>query len=237
TSIKSVNIPNSVTKIGDKAFYCCSGLTEINIPNSVKIIGDEAFSTEYDVIGAGEVLQSMSLRKVNISDGVEEIGDYAFYCCENLTEITIPNSVKKIGASAFSRCRGLTEINIPSSVEIIGSCAFGGDIFFYEDQVAVSEDEFGDIDTEWVEAEEICEMNLEKINIAEGVKEIGSGAFQYCTKLTEIIIPDSVEKIGNNILRGCEKLQRVYINTSKWSYADIQRIFGKNPQFEILPLE
>ena len=46
-----------------------------------------------------------------------------------------------------------------------------------------------------------------------------------------------VTEIGDNILEDCENLKRVYINTSNWSYADIQRIFGKNPQFEILPLE
>ena len=69
------------------------------------------------------------------------------------------------------------------------------------------------------------------------VTEIGESAFQDCWSLKEIKIPDSVKIIGDDILKGCENLKRVYINTSNWSYADIQRIFGKNPPFEILPLE
>lgn len=42
--MKSINIPNSITSIGDFAFYGCSGLTSITIPNSVTSIGDYAFN-------------------------------------------------------------------------------------------------------------------------------------------------------------------------------------------------
>ena len=42
-SLTSINIPNSVTNIGDKAFYGCESLKSIKIPNSVTIIGDDAF--------------------------------------------------------------------------------------------------------------------------------------------------------------------------------------------------
>ncbi len=37
-------IPNSVTEIGDYAFYECSSLKSIDIPNSVTEIGENAFS-------------------------------------------------------------------------------------------------------------------------------------------------------------------------------------------------
>ena len=43
TSLTSVTIPNSVTSIGDCAFYDCTSLTNVTIPNSVTNIGDEAF--------------------------------------------------------------------------------------------------------------------------------------------------------------------------------------------------
>ena len=40
---KNSTIPNSVTRIGDGAFYECSGLTSITIPNSVTSIGENVF--------------------------------------------------------------------------------------------------------------------------------------------------------------------------------------------------
>jgi hypothetical protein len=70
-------IPNSVTSIGDYAFYDCSGLTSVTIPNSVKSIGDSAF---YDCSG---------LTSVTIPNSVTSIGDWAFADCRGLTNISV----------------------------------------------------------------------------------------------------------------------------------------------------
>ena len=104
----------SVTKIGDKAFYLCSGLTSISIGNSVTEIGDDAF---YFCSG---------LTNVTIGNSVTKIGDQAFYICSGLTSVTIPNSVTEIGDYAFSSCSGLTGVTIPNSVTKIGWGAFTG---------------------------------------------------------------------------------------------------------------
>ncbi len=53
-----------------------------------------------------------------------EIGDYAFYYCENLKNIIIPNNIIKIGVDTFSDCKSLTSIIIPNSVMEIGDYAF-----------------------------------------------------------------------------------------------------------------
>ena len=105
-------IPNSVTNIGDFAFYDCKALTNINIPNSVTNIGNEAFG------------KCESLTNINIPNSVTNIGDRAFEGCKSLTSINIPNSVTNIGNSAFWHCESLTNINIPNSVTNIGNSAF-----------------------------------------------------------------------------------------------------------------
>ena len=64
-----VTIPNSVTSIGDRAFFYCSGLTSVTIPNSVTSIGREAF--------AG----CSGLTSVTIPNSVKSIGSYAFSNC------------------------------------------------------------------------------------------------------------------------------------------------------------
>lgn len=65
-------IPNSVTKIGDGAFYCCDSLQSITIPNSVTKIENYAFSW------------CESLQSVTIPNSVTSIGDEAFSFCEHL---------------------------------------------------------------------------------------------------------------------------------------------------------
>ena len=94
-SAKRVGCPNSVTSIGNEAFYCCRGLTSVVIPDSVTTIGKDAF-------GGCE-----SLTSVVIPDSVTTIGDSAFGGCESLTSVVIPDSVTSIGGSAFNDCNEL----------------------------------------------------------------------------------------------------------------------------------
>ena len=105
-------IPDSVTSIGDDAFYGCTSLTSVTIPDSVTSIGDGAF------------YGCSSLTSVTIGNSVTSIGDYAFCYCYSLTSITIPDSVTSIGSAAFESCDSLTSVTIPDSVTSIGDVAF-----------------------------------------------------------------------------------------------------------------
>ena len=111
-------IPNSVTTIGNDAFYNCTGFTgDLTIPNSVTSIGESAFSGCTGFTGDLTILNS-----------VTTIGKYAFFGCTGFTgNLTIPNSVTTIGNLAFYNCSGFTgELKIPDSVTTIGQSAFFG---------------------------------------------------------------------------------------------------------------
>ena len=94
----SYTIPDSVTGIGDGAFWDCTGLTSITIPNSVTSIGNWAF------------FECTGLTSITIPNSVTSIGDGAFNSCTGLTSITIPDSVTSIGDWAFNGCTGLKDV-------------------------------------------------------------------------------------------------------------------------------
>ena len=65
-----------------------------------------------------------SIDSLVIEEGITEIGDYAFYYCENLRSISFPTSLTRIGAFAFAGCNGLDSLDIPASVRSIEHSAF-----------------------------------------------------------------------------------------------------------------
>ena len=91
-------IPDSVTRIGERAFYYCTSLTSVTIPNSVRSIGKWAFRG------------CSSLTSVTIPNSVTSIDDGTFASCTSLTSVTIPNSVTYFGEWAFDDCTSLTDV-------------------------------------------------------------------------------------------------------------------------------
>ena len=112
---KNTIITNSVTEIGDMAFFGCSGLTSVTIPNSVTSIGGKAFCN------------CSGLTSVTIGNSVTSISIYAFYGCSGLTSVNIPNSVTSIGDMAFLGCSGLTRIDAYPNPEKVST---GGNVFY-----------------------------------------------------------------------------------------------------------
>ena len=101
--LTNLEIPESVTKIGDYAFRSCRGLTSVTIPESVTEIGNYAFES------------CSGLTSVTIPESVTSIGIGAFFNCSGLTSVTIPESVTEIGDWAFKDCTELmsfTSLNV-----------------------------------------------------------------------------------------------------------------------------
>jgi len=105
-------IPNSVTSIGNYAFYGCSGFTSVTIPNSITSIGSSAFE---DCSG---------LTSVTIPNSVTSIGESAFENCSGMASVTIGNGVTSIGESAFKNCSGMASVTIGNGVTSIGNNIF-----------------------------------------------------------------------------------------------------------------
>lgn len=111
--LSAVNIADSVTRIGVRAFYLCNKLTSIHIPDSVTSIGAYAFC------------YCFRLTSIIVSKSVTKLEPGVFCLCTSLPSITIPDSVTSIGTGVFNDCPALVSINIPDSVTRFGDFVFG----------------------------------------------------------------------------------------------------------------
>ena len=202
---KNTVIPNSVTSIGDYAFYVCYRLTSIEIPNSVTSIGSYAFSG------------CSGLTSVEIPNSVTSIGDWAFWGCTGLTSVEIGNSVTSIGREAFYGCSGLTSVEIPNSVTFIGESAFSGCSGLTS--VEFSAENCTNMGSSSSPVFNRCTA-LSIVTIGENVKTIPGYAFSGCTGLTSIEIPNSVTSIGDYAFRNCTGLTSIEIPNSVTSIGE-----------------
>jgi hypothetical protein len=172
-------IPNSVTHIGDSAFYGRGGLTSVTIPNSVTGIGDDAF----DSCG--------SLTNVTIGNSVTSIGTNAFAGCASLTSVTIPNSVTSIGDSAFANT-SLTAVTIPNGVTNIGDGAFYDCTNLTSVTIGTSVTSIGD------SAFYDC-ASLASVTIPGSVTNIGDSAFSGCLGLTSAYFQGNAPSFASDV--------------------------------------
>ncbi len=184
----------TVTGIGNRAFYCCSDLTEVTIPQSVTSIGERAFAAcrNLDSVTINDAATSIGNRAftecpltttLSLGKKITTIDDYAFYDCRGLTSVTIPPSVTSIGDDAFLQCIHLKTLsfgeNIKTNIETIGD-----DAFYY------------------------C-IELESVTIPQSVTSIGNDAFGQCHDLQSLTIKDAATSIGHRAFLGCTSLETI----------------------------
>ena len=230
TEITDLVIPNSVTSIGDCAFYGCSGLTNVTIPNSVTSIGNNAFA------GCG-------LTSIEIPNSVTSIGDFAFGHC-GLTSIEIPKNLKKLGSSVFYECnlesiiwnaRNCEISSYPTfphsfdgNLDKIRSITIGNDVEHLPSYLC---DGMSNLETIiWNAKSATCgggfydsSYSITSFIFGEEVDSIPDDLCRDMKQLQSINIPSSVSYVGYAVFTGCEGLTAVHINDlAAWCKIDFE---------------
>ena len=157
-------LPTDPDKLGD-GIFSRTGIKEVNWPAELKTIPSETF-------------YNSAIERINIEGSeLEEVGDYAFRYCKNLSSFDfskLPADPDKIGYGIFYET-GFKEVNWPAALKIIPR-----GIFSY--------------------------TPIEKINIeCDRLEYVGEEAFSYCKELTAFDfskLPSDPDKLGGGIFSG-----------------------------------
>ena len=240
-------IPNSVTTIGNFAFYYCTNLTSIKIVESVTTIGEAAF------------FACTSLKNITIPNSIVSISDNAFQHCEELKSIAIPNSVTSIGFYAFDYCDNLEDAyyigsekqwnqisveigNDPLLNATIHFNSTGGDITDDDEMTCDKTGTCGNNLTWSLDSNGVLTISgtgdmynwpdslsapwvdyrnsISSIVIEKGVTSIGDYAFDYCMNCTNVFVSGTVTSIGDYAFDLCDSITGLTIPVSVTSIGD-----------------
>ncbi|MCI9400413.1 MAG: leucine-rich repeat domain-containing protein [Lachnospiraceae bacterium] len=145
SGLESIDIPESVKEIEYGAFMNCASLEDITIPDTVERIGTKAFAgtqwmknwmeltggsskNDFLIVGDGILLayRGTEITHISIPDGVKQIGSEAFKDHTEIINVDIPESVTKICAEAFRNCSSLTGLTGCKGLRTVIRGAFYG---------------------------------------------------------------------------------------------------------------
>lgn len=117
-SLKEVTIPNTVTKIGEQAFYDCTDLTAVHITDLAAWCHIEFYDQSSNPLYYAHslFLNGTKVTELIIPNSVSSIGQYAFRGCSDITSVTFHGSVSTIDKNAFGGCTGLSKIYCHAAV-------------------------------------------------------------------------------------------------------------------------
>ena len=241
TKLTSVTIPSTVTSIKGNPFSGCREIESfIVVPDNPnfksvngllctrdgkKVIagvkGDLEIPEGVDTIGESAFYAYWSLKSVKIPASVKTIGPLAFYN-SGLTSVVIPNGVVTIGNSAFGDCWQLTSAEIPASVTDIGVRAFSASSGKME-RIVVSPENLKYASVNGLLCSKDGKTIIAGIDgdvaIPDGVTCINDCAFYKCDGLITLSIPSSVTKIGKSAFEWCDKVKMFSVSSANSKYS------------------
>lgn len=245
TPLTDVEIPSSVSSVGESAFYNCSSLVTVKLPDNLSVISGGLFEncSSLEAVNLPKSLTEIQAYAfsgcsklaidVVIPEGFKTIANYAFDGCSAIKTITLPSTLEVIGENAFSGCSSVTAVALPEGLIEIGNYAFGGcsslkTITIPDSVVTIGGSAFYNCTS----------LEAVNMNVNSDLKTIGGNAFAYCTSLKSITIPKNVTSLGSYVLQyssGIKEIlfcpERIEETNTGWfsyTYSDGFKLFIAN---------
>lgn len=215
-------------KIPDNLFLDCTSIIDVQIPETVTEIGQKAFK---DASSVENVTFAVNTETGKVK-GVEKIGISAFDGCSSLQELVLPETVtevlqgafanegalvkadmsraaslKKWDKESFKGDTALAEVVLPTAggITAIPDGAFAGCTSLTGENLKIPKN----IVT--ITANAFKESGLKKLYIPNQVTTIGTSAFEACKNLEDVHISNNISIISQSTFKNCEKLEKIEI--------------------------
>ncbi len=235
TKSGEITVPSGVQTVAPGAFIGCSGITSVTLPNSLTYVGECAFyglntnlksvtfkapNSNSVTIGKYAFRGCTVLSELNLESGcgIAAISEGAFYGCTSINAFSIPASMTSIGAEAFRGCTGLETLSFPENGKAL---AFGDGAF--ADCTGLTKVDLSANITEMPGIFAGC-INLAEVTVPDTSKYFTSkGGVLYNNAVTEIVffpqgntgengvytVPDTVKIISRGVFAGVKGLTRL----------------------------
>ena len=196
-AISVVTIGDSVTTIGESAFYGCTNLSEVYWSKQLKTIGKSAFSAS-------------GIRSAILPEGIDSIASSAFSNCSKLKVVSIPSSLRYV--NGWDHDDNTESFNFSNNIDSVYWNAYNcveNRPFISTQNGLIRVVAFGDSIKHIPNRFCMSFSNLTNVILPKGLQSIGKEAFEQCKKLSNVEIPDSVTTIGESAFYSCTDLSKV----------------------------
>ncbi len=215
-------------KIPDNLFLGCTSIIDVQIPETVTEIGQKAFK---DASSVENVTFAVNTETGKVK-GVEKIGISAFDGCSSLQELVLPETVTEVLQGAFANEGALVKADMSrtASLKKWDKESFKGDTALAEvilptagGITAIPDGAFAGCTTltgenlkipkniVTITANAFKESGLKKLYIPNQVTTIGASAFEACKNLEDVHISNNISIISQSTFKNCEKLEKIEI--------------------------
>lgn len=202
--IKTISFAEGIEEIGASAFSQVD-ITALSLPDSLKILGEGAFS------------RCIGLVSLDLGNGLEEIGDHAFYNCKKITgEVKFPATLKKLGVGLFVNNVSITEFDFTGNQNFVSEDGLVMDsdrtiVYAYAPAHSATTLTLPSTiqvinDYAFTDAKKLITLTLPN-----GLTTIKSFAFSNMIKVVNLVIPSTVTYVGEGAF-------------TNWGYSSAQKI-------------